>query len=71
MTKVSKEFIQQFIKENDLKSTEDVQAALRDLFASTMQGMLEAELETHLVYFVKQNSPKKSCVLPHGSDGEF
>ncbi|MFX4301637.1 IS256 family transposase [Alicyclobacillus tolerans] len=50
MTKVSKEFIQQFIKENDLKSTEDVQAALRDLFASTMQGMLEAELETHLGY---------------------
>jgi putative transposase len=48
MTKVSKEFLQQFIKENDLKSTEDVQAALRDLFASTMQGMLEAELETHL-----------------------
>jgi len=50
MTKVSKEFLQQFIKENDLKSTEDVQAALRDLFASTMQGMLEAELETHLGY---------------------
>lgn len=50
MTKVSKEFLQQFIKENDLKSTEDVQAALRDLFASTMQGMLEAELETQLGY---------------------
>ncbi|WAH37766.1 IS256 family transposase [Alicyclobacillus dauci] len=50
MTKVSKEFLQQFIKENDLKSTEDVQAALRDLFASTMQGMLEAELDTHLGY---------------------
>jgi putative transposase len=50
MTKVSKEFIQQFIKENDLKSTEDVQAALRDMFASTMQGMLEAELDTHLGY---------------------
>ncbi|EJY56436.1 transposase mutator type [Alicyclobacillus hesperidum URH17-3-68] len=31
-----KSYIQQFIKENDLKSTEDVQAALRDMFASTM-----------------------------------
>lgn len=50
MTKISKEFMQQFIKENDLQSTQDVQAALRDLFASTMQGMLEAELETHLGY---------------------
>lgn len=50
MTKISKEFMQQFIKENDLQSTQDVQTALRDLFASTMQGMLEAELETHLGY---------------------
>ncbi|MDP9729612.1 transposase-like protein [Alicyclobacillus tengchongensis] len=50
MTKVSKEFLKQFIKENDLKSTEDVQAALRDMFVSTMQGMLEAELDTHPGY---------------------
>lgn len=50
MAKVSKEQLRQFIKENNLKSTEDVQAALRDLFASTMQEMLEAELETHLGY---------------------
>ena len=50
MTKVSKEFLQQFIQENNLKSAEDVQTALRDLFASTMQGMLEAELETELGY---------------------
>jgi putative transposase len=59
MTKVSKEFLQQFIKENDLKSTEDVQAALRDLFASTMQGMLEAELDTHLGY-AKHDSKNKT-----------
>jgi hypothetical protein len=32
---VSKEQLRQFIKENDLKSTEDVQTVLRDLFAST------------------------------------
>jgi putative transposase len=60
MTKVSKEFLQQFIKENDLKSTEDVQAALRDLFASTMQGMLEAELETHLGYAKHDTKSKKT-----------
>lgn len=50
MTKVSKEQLRKFIKENNLKSTEDVQAALRDLFAGTMQEMLEAELDTHLGY---------------------
>jgi putative transposase len=50
MMKFPKEQLRQFIKDNDLKSTEDVQVALRDLFASTMQEMLEAELETHLGY---------------------
>src|SRR5579875_1538475 len=50
MAMVSKEQLRQFIQENDLKSTEDVQTALRDLFASTMQEMLEAELETALGY---------------------
>lgn len=50
MAMVSKEQLRQFIKENNLKSTEDVQAALRDLFAATLQEMLEAELETHLGY---------------------
>lgn len=50
MSMVSKEQLRQFIKENELKSTEDVQTALRDLFASTMQEMLEAELETTLGY---------------------
>ena len=50
MAMVSKEVIRQFIKENNLKSAEDVQSAVRDLFASTMQGILEAELETELGY---------------------
>ena len=50
MAKVSKEHLRQFIKENNLKSAEDVQAAVRDLFASTMQEILEAELETELGY---------------------
>ncbi|MFB5191893.1 hypothetical protein KKP3000_000681 [Alicyclobacillus fastidiosus] len=44
MTKVSKEQLRKFIEGNNLKSTEDVQAALRDLFAGSMQEMLEAVL---------------------------
>ena len=50
MTMVSKEHLRQFIKENNLKSAEDVQSAVRDLFSSTMQEILEAELETELGY---------------------
>lgn len=47
---LSKEQLRQFIKENDFKSPEDIQAALKEVFASTMQEMLEAEMETHLGY---------------------
>jgi transposase-like protein len=50
MAMVSKEHLRQFIKENNLKSAEDVQSAVRDLFASAMQEILEAELETELGY---------------------
>jgi putative transposase len=50
MAMISKKQLRQFIKENNLKSTEDVQAALKNLFAATLQEMLEAELETHLGY---------------------
>ena len=50
MAMVSKEHLRQFIKEKNLKSAEDVQSAVRDLFASTMQEILEAELETELGY---------------------
>ncbi len=47
---LSKEQLRQFIKENDFHLPEDIQAALKEVFASTMQEMLEAELETHLGY---------------------
>ena len=47
---VSRAEIKQFIKDNDLKSVEDVQNVLKDLFAETLQEMLEAELGTTLGY---------------------
>lgn len=45
---LSKQQLRQFIKENDFKSPEDIPAELKEVFASTMQEMLEAELESHL-----------------------
>lgn len=47
---MSKEQLKQWIKENNMKSVEDVQSALRELFAETLQEVLEAELETSLGY---------------------
>ena len=50
MELVSKEQIRKYIKEGNLKDLKDVQSMVKDLFASTMQEMLEAELDTHLGY---------------------
>ncbi|MCM3561563.1 IS256 family transposase [Brevibacillus borstelensis] len=47
---MSKEQIKQWIKEKNMKSVDDVQSALKDLFADTIQEMLEAEIESSLEY---------------------
>jgi transposase-like protein len=46
----NKDQIRAFIKDNNLKSADDAQKALKDLFKDTIQEMLEAELETDLGY---------------------
>jgi putative transposase len=50
MKKFDKNQIREFIKENDLKTPDDVQNALKELFAHTLQEMLEAELDDSLGY---------------------
>ena len=47
---MSKEQIKQWIKEKNMKFVDDVQSALKDLFAETIQEMLEAEMESSLGY---------------------
>ncbi|MCM3144693.1 IS256 family transposase [Brevibacillus sp. MER 51] len=47
---MSKEQINQWIKEKNMKSVDDVQSALKDLFAETIQEMLEAEMESSIGY---------------------
>jgi len=47
---MSKEQIKQWIKEKNMKSVDDLQSALKDLFAATIQEMLEAEMESSLGY---------------------
>lgn len=46
----TKEQLRQFIKENKLVTAQDSQNTLKDLFAETIQEMLEAEMDTHLGY---------------------
>ena len=46
----AKEQLRAFIKKNKLKTADDAQQALKELFKDTIQEMLEAELETDLGY---------------------
>ena len=45
-----KKLIQNFISSNDLKTTSDIQEAIKNLFKDTIQEMLNAELTEHLGY---------------------
>lgn len=45
-----KELLREFIRENNLTTAREIQDALKDVFASTLQEMLEAELDEHLGY---------------------
>lgn len=45
-----KELLREFIKEVDLTIAKEIQNALKEVFASTLQEMLEAELDEHLGY---------------------
>lgn len=47
---ILKEVLRAFIKENNLKTAEDVQKELRDVFTGTLQEMLEAEMDQNLGY---------------------
>lgn len=47
---IPREVLRAFIKDNNLKTAEDVQNALRDMFAGTLQEMLETEMDQNLGY---------------------
>lgn len=52
------EILRRLIEEYDVQTTKDVQEMLKDLFAGTIQEMLEAEIEDHLGYERYDNKNK-------------
>ena len=65
----SKDQVKQFIEQGQLKSMEDVQGALRDLFSQTLSAMLEGEMDHHLGYSKndEQNKQTDNRRNGHGS----
>lgn len=62
----TKEQLQSFIKENDIKTAGDIQNALKNLFADTLQEFMEAELDTHLGYAKHDMKSKKTSNSRNG-----
>lgn len=50
MSEEKRNIIASLIEEYDIKSTGDIQNALKDLLSGTIQEMLEAELDEHMGY---------------------
>nr|WP_188069537.1 IS256 family transposase [Brevibacillus brevis] len=63
---MSKEQIKQWIKEKDMKSVDDVQSALKELFAETIQEMLEGEIESTLGYARHDTKNKRTANSRNG-----
>lgn len=62
----TKEQLQSFIKEYDIKNAGDIHNALKDLFADTIQEFMEAELDTHLGYAKHDKKNKKTSNSRNG-----
>jgi len=48
ISKERKEFLKEFIAQNNISSAQDIQEALKEMFKDTLQEMLEAEMSSHL-----------------------
>jgi putative transposase len=62
----TKEQLKSFIQENDIKTAGDIQNALKNLFADTLQEFMEAELDTHLGYAKHDTKNKKTSNSRNG-----
>jgi len=56
LTEGKKNIIANLIEEYDIKTTEDIQEALKDLLGGTIKSMLEAEMDEHIGYRKYQHS---------------
>jgi transposase-like protein len=62
----SKDQMKQFINSNQIKTTDDIQRALKDMFAETLQAMLEAEMDHHLGYEKHDDKNKQTTNRRNG-----
>lgn len=62
----TKEQMSQYINENNFKTAGDIQSALKQMFAETMQSFIEAEFDTHMGYAKHDIKNKKTTNSRNG-----
>ena len=76
-----RDLIRELLSDYEIKSTEDLSNALKDVFAGTLQDMLEAELDEHLGYEKhesgakttpdRRNGTQKKKIVSHLGESEI
>jgi len=70
MSEEDRELLRKLIKQYNLKDTKDIKNMLKDLFGSTIQEMLEAELEEDLGYSKYDYKNKETSNSRNGHSGK-
>lgn len=66
MSMLSKDQIKEMIQHYDIKTTDDIKNAFKDMFGETIQEIMEAELDTHLGY---EKNSKENKVTENRRNG--
>lgn len=70
MNKERKEMIKEFINTYGIKNVDDLNDALKEMFSSTLENMLEAELDNHLGYSKHDYKNKTASNSRNGRKGK-
>ncbi|MGX8794899.1 IS256 family transposase [Fusibacter sp. JL298sf-3] len=62
----SKQLMEHLIENYEIKTALDVQEALKDMFAETLENMLEAELDEHLGYYKNEHGAAETTNRRNG-----
>lgn len=70
MGMLSKDQLKEMIQYYDIKTTDDIKDAFKDMFGETIQEIMEAELDTHLGYDKHDKGRKESSNRRNGASSK-
>lgn len=70
MSMLSKDQIKEMIQQYDIKTTDDIKNAFKDMFGEAVQEIMEAELDTHLGYDKHSKENKNTMNRRNGTSSK-